>query len=400
MYKTLNEVLSAASRRGGAFDRIEGEFWTSSQRQSSSIHEVPYRACFKPELPRFFISALTQPGDLVYDPFAGRGTTAIEAALLGRRVIANDVNPVSTLYTSARLGALDASLLEARLASIPRMPVVNSHDDNLNMFYHSDTLNELKALREYFSLRRAQGTYDSVDGWLQMVATTRLSGHSPGFFSVYTLPPNQAVSRERQLLINAKRNQVPTYRDTKALIAKKSSLLRRSLTQPEIVNLEKAGTSAIFLNQDAADTPQISSGSVSLTVTSPPFLDVVDYSSDNWLRAWFLEVDARAVQSRITMSKTVDEWSEKMSLVFLELYRITAPGGHVAFEVGEVRNGKVTLEDAVIPVGIAAGFTLKAVLINTQEFSKTSNIWGVNNNKSGTNSNRIVLFEKTGGEIK
>ena len=35
------------------------EFWTAGQRQASSIHEISYRACFKPQLPRFFIGLLT-----------------------------------------------------------------------------------------------------------------------------------------------------------------------------------------------------------------------------------------------------------------------------------------------------------------------------------------------------
>ena len=48
---------------------------------------------------RFFISQYTRPGDLVYDPFSGRGTTAVEAALNNRRVAANDVNPLSAVLT-------------------------------------------------------------------------------------------------------------------------------------------------------------------------------------------------------------------------------------------------------------------------------------------------------------
>lgn len=60
------------------------EFWTAEQRQSHSIHEVSYRACFKAQLPEFFISALTKPGDTVFDPFMGRGTTPVQAALMGR----------------------------------------------------------------------------------------------------------------------------------------------------------------------------------------------------------------------------------------------------------------------------------------------------------------------------
>jgi hypothetical protein len=83
-----------------------------------------------------------------------------------------------------------------------------------------------------------------------------------------------------------------------------------------------------------------------------------------------------------------------MSTVFLELNRIVKPGGHVAFEVGEIRNGKINLEDSVIPIGLETGFKLEKVMINQQEFSKTSNIWGVKNNAGGTNTNRIVVFQK------
>src|SRR5512137_1269136 len=79
-----------------------GEFWTSRQRQAAPIHEVSYRACFKPQLPRFFIELLTRKGDAVYDPFSGRGTTVIEAGLLGRNVIANDTNPLSRIITEPR----------------------------------------------------------------------------------------------------------------------------------------------------------------------------------------------------------------------------------------------------------------------------------------------------------
>ena len=45
----------------------------------------------------------------------------------------------------------------------------------------------------------------------------RLTGHSPGFFSVYTLPPNQAVSPEGQLRINQRLEQSPPYRNVREL---------------------------------------------------------------------------------------------------------------------------------------------------------------------------------------
>src|SRR5512138_688234 len=54
------------------------EFWTAKQRDAHSLHEISYRACFKPQLPRFFIERLTDPGEVVLDPFMGRGTTPLE----------------------------------------------------------------------------------------------------------------------------------------------------------------------------------------------------------------------------------------------------------------------------------------------------------------------------------
>jgi hypothetical protein len=85
-----------------------------------------------------------------------------------------------------------------------------------------------------------------------------------------------------------------------------------------------------------------------------------------------------------------------MGRVFTELFRVTRPGGYVAFEVGEVRKKTIRLEEQVLPLGIAAGFTCECVLINQQSFTKTSNIWGVDNNTCGTNTNRIVIFKKPG----
>jgi len=128
-----------------------------------------------------------------------------------------------------------------------------------------------------------------------MVATNRLTGHSPGFFSVYTLPPNQAVTPERQIKINTRRNQEPEYRDTHRLIIRKTKSLLRNLTPMQVRNLRRAGESALFLKNDARQTLEIPPESVDLIVTSPPFLNVVQYDKDNWLRCWFNRIDAKTI---------------------------------------------------------------------------------------------------------
>ncbi len=179
----------------------EEELWTSKQRQASSIHEVSYRACFKPQLPAYFIDRLSVEGDVVYDPFSGRGTTAIEAALRGRRVIANDINPLSIVFAQPRLELPHVSEIAARLSALDLSRRARPPLD-LSMFFHPDTERELLNLRAYLNARRRSRSEDAIDRWIRMVATNRLTGHSSGFFSVYTLPPNQAVSPENQLRIN------------------------------------------------------------------------------------------------------------------------------------------------------------------------------------------------------
>ncbi|MBI1966098.1 MAG: site-specific DNA-methyltransferase [Betaproteobacteria bacterium] len=371
----------------------EEELWTSRQRQASPIHEISYRACFKPQLPAYFIERLTAASDLVYDPFSGRGTTAVEAALQGRNVIVNDVNPLSVILTRPRLELPSVSDIDARLRSLKFAARPKSGLD-LSMFFHPDTEYEILGLREYLYRRRKAGAEDSADRWIRMVATNRLTGHSPGFFSVYTLPPNQAVSPEDQQRINARLRQEPEYRDIRALIMKKTLQLQGRLSAAERWRLKAAATTARYLVGEAAVTPRIEPASVRLTVTSPPFLDVVQYARDNWLRCWFNGFDAEKIAQRITMSRSIEEWAAEMSAVFTELYRLTAPGGWVAFEVGEVRRGTIKLEEIVAPLGVMSGFECNAVLINAQRFTKTANIWGVRNNSLGTNSNRIVLFRK------
>jgi hypothetical protein len=371
----------------------EAELWTSRQRQASPIHEISYRACFKPQLPAWFIDRLTRDGDVVYDPFSGRGTTAVEAALRGRNVIVNDINPLSIILTFPRLELPSVTEIDKRLRSL-KFAVRPRGDIDLSMFFHPDTEYEILGLREYLHRRLHGGQEDSVDRWIRMVATNRLTGHSPGFFSVYTLPPNQAVMPEDQLRINARLKQEPEYRDIRALILKKTMQLQGRLAAAERWRLRKAAERAVLLSKDACATHDIPNGAVQLTVTSPPFLDVVQYARDNWLRCWFNGYDAEKVGTRITMSRTVEDWQAEMSAVFAELHRVTRPGGWVAFEVGEVRRGSIKLDETVAPIGIAAGFECAAILINAQRFTKTANIWGVRNNSQGTNSNRIVLFSK------
>ncbi len=369
------------------------EFWTAGQRQAHSLHEVSYRACFKPQLPRFFIERLTRAGDRVYDPFMGRGTTPLEAALLGRVPMGCDINPLSVVLTRPRLAPPTLREIEERLRQIPWDKPGDLPEDLL-VFYHPETLRAISSLKKHLLGRRQRGGLDAVDDWIACVALNRLTGHSPGFFSVYTLPPNQAVSVKSQRKINERRQQTPPARDVPRIILKKSRSLLKDLNAAERETLGRMAPKAALVTGPAWSTPALASGSVALVVTSPPFLNVVDYATDNWLRCWFLGIDPATVA--LTVPRKLEDWQREMTRVFHELARVLRPGGCVAFEVGEIQKGEVRLEEAVLPCGAAAGLEPLLVLVNEQVFTKTANCWGVDNMSHGTNTNRIVVFLKPG----
>ncbi len=368
------------------------EFWTSRQRAAHSLHEVSYRACFKPQLPRFFIERLTSPGDAVLDPFMGRGTTVLEAALLGRRALGCDLNPLSACLAPPRLEPPTLEAVARRLGEICWVlpPHAEAPPGELLAFYHPRTLEQIAALRLYLVARREAGLLDATDAWVRMVALNRLTGHSGGFFSVYTLPPNQAVSVKSQLKINATRNQTPPERDVPALILRKSRQLLKELTPAERATLATLAAEHRVLTVPAQALAGIESDTVKLVVTSPPFLDVVDYNTDNWLRNWFAAVEP----GPLSIHRKLEDWRADMTRALAEIRRVLVPGGWVAFEVGEVRKGLVALETAVVQAGLDAGLTPVAVVINAQKFTKTAHCWGVSNNAGGTNSNRITVFVK------
>jgi hypothetical protein len=360
------------------------EYWTAGQRQAHRLHEVSYRACFKPQLPEFFIARLTRRGDTVYDPFAGRGTTPLQAALMGCRPVGNDINPLSEMLVRPRLEPISLHAVAKRLQAIDGGEIA-SDDDELSVFFHPRTLGRIRAIQDWLMARAVRGDLDGVDRWIRMVALNRLTGHSPGFFSVYTLPPNQATSIAAQRKINDRRGQSPPERDVDAIILKKSrGLIADGFPPPH--------PPALLLTGPADATPLIADGSVDLVITSPPFLDIVDYEGDNWLRCWFAGIDPGAV--RIDRHRTVAGWETFVRAAFTELARVTRPGGTVAFEVGEVRGGKILLERNVIAAIAGLPFVVSGVMVNHQPFTKTANCWGISNNVTGTNSNRIVLARR------
>ena len=102
--------IGTVGEGAGSIPLFLNEFWTSRQRAANSLHEISYRACFKPQLPAYFIERLSEHGDVVYDPFSGRGTTASARMTAGyvRRGLSPDAG-VSWMLLSAT-ASIDAAI--------------------------------------------------------------------------------------------------------------------------------------------------------------------------------------------------------------------------------------------------------------------------------------------------
>lgn len=376
----------------GAIPRTTGEFWTAQQRQMHSLHYViSYRASYKPELPDFFLEKYSQEGDIILDPFGGRGTTALQACLRQRFAISTDVNPLSREILLPKLSPVSYEQLQQRLKEINFKTKAKSSLD-LSMFYHPDTEEQLLALRDHLTRH-----HQPEDRFIQLLALSRLHGHSRGFFSVYSFP-QISITPEAQERINIKRKQKPDFRNVPELILRKAKSVLRD-NELKLINKFGAG-SKVFID-DASSLREVANNSIDLIITSPPFLNKADYLQDNWLELWFCGIDPEPFRSKLVMTSRLDSWIEFIKSSMRQMHRVLKPGAFAAIEVGEVMDGKTLLYLDETLVDIAEQLhheglrlTPEHMYIHQQDFTKLANCFKVDNNSKGTNTNRITVFRK------
>lgn len=374
---------------------IAGEFWTARQRQMHPLHyAVSYRASFKAELPHFFIEKYSEPGQIVLDPFAGRGTTALETNLLSRVAWSSDASPLSERLVYSKTHPVSMKEVEARIAEIPfdAKTERKRNRKDLSPFYHPRTLREIEALKTWLRSHRKD-----ADCFIELIALSRLHGHSPGFFSVYSFP-QISVTPQAQRRINQKRGQKPAYRNVPELILRKA---RRVLGDESVLAVRGISKKNRHWVTDARTLKGIPAGKVDLIVTSPPFLNKADYILDNWLENWFLGIDPESYRKLIVQTPDLDTWESFMDQAIGAMHRVLRPGGHAVIEVGEVESDgeRINLDECIARIAHSQEkrglpWKVKEVLIQTQNFTKLANCFAVENNKKGTNTNRMVVMEK------
>ena len=254
-------------------------FISKDQRAwTHGLHKYP--AKFFPELPRWIIEKYTEKGEWVIDPFMGSGTTNLEAILLGRNSIGIDIDPFSRFLSTVKTRIL------------PEDDLLNAHR-KLERDMEEYELNKVVSEIPDFPYR---------DNWfkphiLEELAYIKLSINSlredkkiKDFFLVCFSSIIRAVSQAdnncTRTVIRKKLNKKVNRRDAINLFLKKMEINIKGMLG--LCRSSPSGTTIIPDNTSAKDLQGIRNDSMDLAVTSPPYMNAVDYPRTHQLELYWL----------------------------------------------------------------------------------------------------------------
>ena len=263
-----------------ALVRSAPQHWRiSCTHTECTLHQVsPYIGKLKSRIAADLITAYTKPGDLVADVFCGSGTIPLEAMGLGRPVFASDTNPYAMALTRGKLLAPDDIVTAHRRADRLLAAAAHTQDPNLSAipdwvqrFFHPKTLKEILCFATIAREHR--------DNFLLSCLLGILHHQSPGFLSY---PSSHLVPYLRNKKFpRCHYPDLYTYRPLRPrLLAKISRTLRRPLPR----NRRHRDACLEFKRVQDVQLPD----NLDCLITSPPYMNALDYGRDNRLRLWFL----------------------------------------------------------------------------------------------------------------
>lgn len=280
---------------------------------------------FPEQFVRQHIEKLSKRGDYVLDPFSGRGTTLLEALLLGRRAAAIDINPVAYCISAAKadvpsLGAVLAEIseMEKRYDLIDHQPLEEERRGLPPFFrraFHYTTLRQILFLRRQLTWRESH-----VHKFLGALILGSLHGEmdkSSSYFS-NQMPRTISTKPGYSLKYWRKHKLWPHKRDVFEILRSRANL-RLSGEVPLM-----QGRVALADARKAASVFPVLRDKVELVVTSPPYLNVTNYEEDQWLRLWFLGYESRPTYGKISKDDRLGK-AERYWSFLREVWRGVAP---------------------------------------------------------------------------
>jgi DNA methylase len=304
--------------------------WSSESTVKSdwTFHQLaPYIGRMKTSMAKSLVLRHSRSGDIVVDPFCGCGVVALEAAARGRHVIVGDWNPYAVLLTRAKLFApRNQNLAERRLRQtwkLSRRLLVNQDLRTVPLwvrqFFHPETLRNALAFRDACTQRH--------DDFLLGCLLGILHHQRPGFLSY---PSSHLVPYLRDRKFPRKR--FPELYEDRDVLSRLEAKIRRTYRRPPNPNWSHRRV----IHVDARRFPHAQR--VAAVITSPPYMNELDYVRDNRLRLWFIQ---RALPQGIELVGRDREsaFRELMRSVCNRLAPDIKSGGSFVLVVGDATRG-------------------------------------------------------------
>ena len=288
-----------------------------------SLHQLsPYIGKIKSSIAGDLVEQYSKQSDLVIDPFAGAGTIPFEAALRGRRVLAADISPYSRILSLAKLCpppsltdavcAAEQAVAEAHELQVPDLRRVPSW---VRRFFHPETLRE--ALR-FAEIARRPGNEFLMACFLGILHHQR-----PGFLSY---PSSHLVPYLRDKKYPRTTNpELYSFRELKPRLLAK---IRRSYRR-----FARLCPSRVAFQQSCVQELSFPERFGAL-ITSPPYMNALDYRRDNRLRLWFIDPAlARAGEEDVATRRRT--FMEAMTSLATNVDSGLRRGGYCVLVVGQ-----------------------------------------------------------------
>jgi hypothetical protein len=392
-----------------------GALWHGiSPRWGHSMHTMcSYHGMFPARVAHYFVQRYSRPGDVVLDPFSGRGTTPLQARLADRRVICNDLNPLAYVLSKAKSdpppwAAVEAFVTELEKSYGRTKQVDPDVSDDIRMLYHESTLRQLCFIR-------ARLTSKPITSWSpeELMVAGSLAGIMHGSWR------RDGTSQYLSISMPNTFSMAPTY--VRKFIAEHGLMklpqdvferLRDKLARLYLDDI--AGTAGMAYHQDATTLlrgADIAPGSADLIVTSPPYLQVVNYGTANWIRLWLLGLDGvgwergegrKILNARLDHNHTYDSYAEFMLRTLTGIERALAKDGVAVLVMGDVSNPGETEALALAgkiwdDLGSQTELQLLEMIEDhLQTQNKVSRIWGETKGQATNRDCALVVARKDG----
>jgi len=301
------------------------EWKNSPKNMNNKLHTIcSYMAMFPPSLPYYFIQKYSREGDIVLDPFAGRGTTPLEACLNNRVGIGVDKNPLAYLLTRSKVNVPKKTKIERRIDELEgdygsKKFSLDDIDWKIKMLYSNYTLKQLLYLREELEWKK-----DNADAFIAAMIVGIMHGKTEGYLSI-SMPNTFSMSPNYVKRFIKKYKLKKPKRNVFELLRKK---LERCYQKPKIKG------KAYCL--DARNLSRINDKEIDLVITSPPYTRVITYGKYNWIRLWFLKEDSLDVEKRLFTTQSLNKYTIFMEDCLNEIKRVTKSGGTIILVIGDV----------------------------------------------------------------